>query len=231
MLRAVTLNDIPDLHMYDVFLFDLDGTLTDPAEGITNSVAYALAKYGIEVEDRSSLNTFIGPPLADSFAKYYGFGPEQAKEAIVYYREYFAPKGIFENVPYEGIEEVLRELKARGKVLAVATSKAEAFAERIMDHFGLAQYFDLVCGATMDLSRSLKGDVIAYALDRIRTEGFCTKEDPAIVMVGDREHDILGAKENGLPSIGVLYGYGSLEELKAAGADHIISSPVELLEF
>lgn len=217
--------------MYDIFLFDLDGTLTDPAEGITNSVAYALSKYGIEVEDRTTLNTFIGPPLADSFARYYGFGPEQAKEAIVYYREYFAPKGIFENVPYEGIVDVLKELKSRGKILAVATSKAELFAQRIMDHFGLAQYFDLVCGASMDLSRSLKADVIAYTLDRIRNEGLCPKADPAIVMVGDREHDVLGAKENGLPSIGVLYGYGSREELEAAGAEHIISSPQELLDF
>lgn len=201
--------------MYTVVLFDLDGTLTDPAEGITNSVAYALEKYGIKVEDKKSLNCFIGPPLNDSFMKYYGFTPEKAMEAIWVYREYFRDKGIFENEVYEGIPQLLEKIKQSGRKIVLATSKPEEFALRILEHFELIKYFDVVAGASMDEKRNKKGDVIRYAIEK---GGFSTEN---AVMIGDREHDIFGAKENGLPSIGVLYGYGSREELETAGADYI----------
>ena len=199
--------------MYQTVLFDLDGTLTDPGQGITNSVAYALKKHGIENTDRRELYCFIGPPLLDSFMKYYGFSREEAMQAIYDYREYFSDRGIFENVPYEGVYSMLQSLRDHGKKLVLATSKPEEFALRILERFELARYFDLVVGATMDEKRSKKGDVIAHALSLLQPEDL-----NSVVMVGDREHDILGAKENGLQAIGVLYGYGSREELEQAGA-------------
>ena len=210
--------------MYQTVLFDLDGTLTDPGEGITNSVAYALKKREIEVADRKNLYCFIGPPLLDSFMKYYGFSKVEAMQAIHDYREYFSDRGIFENVPYEGIHAMLQTLKAQGKKLVLATSKPEAFAVRILERFDLAPYFDIAAGATMDEKRSKKGDVIAYALTLLTED-----EKRNIVMVGDREHDILGAKENGLPAIGVLYGYGSREELEQAGPAAIAETVDELI--
>ena len=210
--------------MYNTVLFDLDGTLTDPGEGITNSVAYALRKYGIETEDKRELYKFIGPPLKDSFMKYYGFSETEALEAIDYYREYFRHKGIFENMVYEGIEDMLRRFHADGKRVVLATSKPEKFAVRILEHFELKKYFTVVAGASMDSSRSKKGDVIAYALS------MCGDIDKSTaVMVGDREHDIIGAKENGLSSMGVLYGYGNETELKNAGADYIAATPADIL--
>ncbi len=201
--------------MYNTILFDLDGTLTDPAVGITNSVAYALEKYGIKVEDRKSLYSFIGPPLNDSFVKYYAFTSEKAMEAIMVYREYFRDKGIFENEVYEGIPELLEKIKKSGRKIVLATSKPEEFAVRILEHFDLIKYFDVVAGASMDEKRNKKGDVIKYAMEK---GGFSIDD---AVMIGDREHDIYGAKENGIPSIGVLFGYGSESELKEAGADYI----------
>ena len=201
--------------MYNTVLFDLDGTLTDPGLGITNSVAYALERYGIIVEDRSSLYTFIGPPLSDSFMKYYGFSEEKAMEAIMVYREYFRDKGIFENEVYEGVRELLEKIKASGRKTVLATSKPEEFAVRILEHFDLMQYFDVVAGASMDEKRNKKGDVIKYAMEKGSFTG------DSAVMIGDREHDVFGAKENKLDSIGVLYGYGSEAELKKAGADYI----------
>ena len=201
--------------MYEVILFDLDGTLTDPGEGITNSVAYALKKYGIEVADKKSLYSFIGPPLKDSFMKYYGFSEEKSMEAIMFYREYFRETGIFENKVYDGVTELLRKIKASGRKTVLATSKPEEFALRILEHFDLMKYFDVVAGASMDEKRNKKGDVITYALEK---GGFGKS---GTVMIGDREHDIFGAKENGLDSIGVLYGYGDREELEKAGADYI----------
>lgn len=214
------------IKVYDTILFDLDGTLTDPGEGITNSVAHALKKYDIEVSDRSELYKFIGPPLKDSFMKYYSFSEEKAEQAIAYYREYFRDTGIFENKVYDGVEKMLSELYADGKRLILATSKPEIFAVRILEHFGLKKYFSVVAGASMDSSRSKKGDVIAYAIS------LCESFDKyTAVMVGDREHDIIGAKENGLKCIGVLYGYGDEAELKTAGADHIVSTPEDILKF
>ena len=210
--------------MYDYFLFDLDGTLTDPGLGITNSVAYALGKYGITVEDRRELYPFIGPPLRQSFSEFYGFDEEKTKEAVAFYREYFSEKGLFENEVYEGIPEVLSQLKQAGKKLLVATSKPEEFTNRILEHFGLAEYFDFVAGATMDETRNEKADIIAYALKQI------ADADPSkIVMIGDRKFDILGARENGIDSIGVLYGYGSRAELEEAQATYIAEKPEDLL--
>ena len=211
--------------MYDVILFDLDGTLTDPGLGITNSVAYALERYGIEVENRESLYPFIGPPLADSFMKFYGFDSEKAMDAITVYREYFRDKGIFENEVYEGVRELLENIKASGRKTVLATSKPEEFAVRILEHFNLAKYFDVVAGASMDEKRNKKGDVIKYAMEK----GAFRSENA--VMIGDREHDIFGAKENGLDSIGVLYGYGSRQELENAGADYIAESVQDILRY
>ena len=211
--------------MYDTVLFDLDGTLTDPGEGITNSVDFALSKYGIETKDKRELYKFIGPPLKDSFMKYYGFGEEKAEEAIAFYREYFRDRGIFENRVYDDVEDMLTKLYADGKTIVLATSKPEEFALRILEHFGLRKYFSVVAGASMDSSRSKKGDVIAYALS------MCENIDKnTAVMIGDREHDIIGAKENDLKSIGVLYGYGDENELKTAGANYIVSTPLDILK-
>ena len=150
--------------IYNTVLFDLDGTLTDPAIGITNSVSYALKKWNIEVSCRSELYKFIGPPLVDSFCKYYGFSKDDADLAVKYYREYFADKGLFENSVYDGVIEMLTELKKRGKRLIIATSKPELFSKRILEHFELDGYFDFLAGATMDSSRVKKADVIAYAI-------------------------------------------------------------------
>lgn len=211
--------------MYKAVLFDLDGTLTDPGEGITNSVAYALERYGITTTDKTSLYSFIGPPLNDSFMKYYGFSKEKAMEAIFVYREYFSTKGIFENEVYEGVRELLEKIKASGRKIVLATSKPEEFAIRILEHFDLMKYFDTVAGASMDEKRNKKGDVIRYALQK---SGLLPQD---VIMVGDREHDIYGAKENGIASIGVLYGYGSSSELEKAGADYIAQSVEDIYRY
>lgn len=206
------------------FLFDLDGTLTDPAIGITNSVMHALEKYNIRVKDRSELYPFIGPPLTDSFRKYFGFTEEQANQAVVYYREYFRDTGIFENRVYDGIPELLGELKKRGCKIALATSKPYEFAVRILKHFQLYDYFDFFGAATMDGRITKKADVIAVLL---RELGNADKSE--MLMIGDRDQDIAGAKANGLRSAGVLWGYGSEEELTGAGADYLAAKPEDLL--
>ncbi len=205
-------------------LFDLDGTLTDPGMGITNSVAHALAHFGITVTDRAQLYRFIGPPLMDSFMEYYGFTEEQAIEAVKVYREYFADRGWAENTVYEGIEILLAELTAAGKTLLVATSKPQIFAERILIHFGLDKYFAHICGVALQAPRGYsKADVIRVALSKAGMIDLSTA-----VMVGDRHHDIDGAKAVGLDSVGVLYGYGDREEHEKAGADAIVESVTEL---
>ena len=210
--------------MYQTFLFDLDGTLTDPGIGITNSVAYALQKFDIHIEDRTLLYPFIGPPLSESYAKYYGFSQEQSMKAIEYYREYFRPKGIYENEIYDGVREMLTMLKNAGKTIVLATSKPEEFAKEILRYFEIDKYFDFVAGASMDETRNKKVEVIAYALKNCET-----KDLSQIVMVGDREYDILGAKQMGIDSIGVLYGYGSCQELENAGATYIAESVEDII--
>ena len=209
---------------YKYCLFDLDGTLTDPAIGITNSVMHALEKYDIHVGDRSELYPFIGPPLDYSFKTFYGFTDEQAVQAIKYYREYFSVTGLFENSVYEGIPEMLEELKGKGVKIALATSKPYEFSIKILKHFDLYKYFDFFGAATMDGRISKKEDVISTLLNEM---GVQNKDE--ILMVGDRHHDIDGAKANGLKSAGVLWGYGSAEELEQAGADYVLASSSELL--
>lgn len=201
---------------YQTVLFDLDGTLTDPAVGITNSVMHALKKYGITVEDRRELYKFIGPPLHESFEKYYGFSRGEALQAVEYYREYYRDKGIYENVVYDGVEDMLKSLCESGKKIILATSKPEVFAREILRHFNLDKYFYYAAGANLDGTRTNKAEVIEYALH----EGGVADKSTA-VMVGDREHDIIGANKNGLDSIGVLFGYGTRTELEAAGAAYI----------
>lgn len=199
--------------MWKTVLFDLDGTLTDSAPGITNSAARALAYFGIE-EKPEDLLRFIGPPLNESLSEYYGFTPEQTAKTVEVFREYFVEKGWLENAPYPGIPELLRDLKAGGLQLMVATSKPEVQAVRILKHFGLVEYFTRVCGAPAgNEDGGRKADVVRRALQ--------FSELSSTVMVGDRKYDVLGAQENGIPCIGVLYGYGSREELSAAGASFI----------
>lgn len=209
--------------MYHIILFDLDGTISDPGIGITNSVAYALEKFNIKVKERSELYKFIGPPLQDSFAQFYGFNEKECENAITYYREYFKERGLYENELYDGMETLLKDIRNAGKKVILATSKPEKFAVEILKYFKIEQYFDTIAGATMDGSRSKKADVIAYALKESGIEDLSST-----VMVGDREHDILGAKEIGIASIGVLYGYGDREELQKAGAKHIVETVGEL---
>ena len=208
---------------YDFILFDLDGTLTDSAEGIVNSVVYALERKGIPYTSKQALRRFVGPPLQASFRDYCGFSEEETMDAVRIFREYFAEKGIYENEVYEGVPEMLRSLSAAGFTLAVATSKPEAFAKQILERFDLAKYFTVIAGASMDGTD--KPTVIRQALSRLNTE-----PSSRVLMVGDREHDILGAKEVGISSLGVLYGYGSEEELKKAGADHIVNIPSEIFD-
>lgn len=206
-------------------LFDLDGTLTDPAIGITNSVMHALEKYDIHVSDRSELYPFIGPPLDYSFKTFYGFSEEQAVEAIKYYREYFSVTGLYENKVYDGVPEMLEALQKKGVKIALATSKPYEFSIKILKHFDLYKYFDFFGAATMDGSISKKADVISHLLDEMGAE---SKDE--ILMVGDRYHDIEGAKANDLKSAGVLWGYGSKDELQNAGAEYILSEPLEILQ-
>ena len=212
--------------MYQNILFDLDGTLTDPGMGITNSVMYALKKFKIDVEDRTSLYRFIGPPLKGSFEEFYGFSEEQSELAVQYYREYFKKQGMLENEVYDGIPELLKQLREKNKTLIVATSKPEPFTLEIIRHFQLLDYFNFVAGATMDDTRNKKSDIIRYALESCHITDKSTA-----VMIGDRKHDIIGAKENGLDSIGVLFGYGDYEELTAAGATYIAETPMSVFQF
>ena len=213
-----------------VILFDLDGTLTDPGVGITNSVMYALEKYGIIVSDRSELYKFIGPPLMQSFENYYGFDKNEAERAVSLYRQYFRDRGIFENQVYDGIKQLLGTLKAKGKVVGLATSKPEVYAKQILEHFELDGDFDFISGSMMSGERTDKGEVIAWAVQLLGEKQKQKYTAEEMVMIGDREHDVIGARKNRITSIGVLYGYGSREELTEAGADAVVSSVGELAE-
>lgn len=208
---------------YQYCLFDLDGTLTDSEPGIVNSVIYALKKNGIEETDRIKLRKFIGPPLIESFREMYGFTKEQAKQTVQWYREYYSDQGMFENSVYEGIRQLLVQLKAEGRILIVATSKPEKFARIILEYFDLAKYFDLIAGAGMDEKRTHKDEVIAYAMERMDI-----RDKEKVIMIGDREYDVIGAKKNGVRSMGVLFGFGSRKELETAGADYIAETPEEI---
>lgn len=211
--------------MFETILFDLDGTLTDPKQGITKCVQYALAKKGIQVDDLDKLIPFIGPPLLWSFKEFYGLSEVEAKEAIEFYRERFVKLGMYENVVYPGIEDMLKMLKQQGKRLIVATSKPTVYSITILEHFRLNGYFDAIVGSNLDGTRIEKEEVIEFALSEL--EGLDLDK---LIMVGDRRHDIIGARKNGLSVIAVAYGYGSLEELKKAEPDYIVSTVKELEE-
>jgi phosphoglycolate phosphatase len=208
---------------YHSVLFDLDGTLTDPRIGITRCVQLALARCGIEVADPDTLTPYIGPPLLESFDRIHGLDRERGLVAIGHYRERFAEVGWRENELYPGIPELLAELHGCGTRVIVATSKPTVFAEQIVTHFGLAPYVDLVAGSNLDNTRVAKGEVIAHVL----AERPGIAEAP-LVMVGDREHDVIGARQNDLDAIGVAYGYGGPDELRAAGALAVAESVPDL---
>jgi phosphoglycolate phosphatase len=196
---------------YSTILFDLDGTLSDPKLGITKSVQYALSKYNIIEADLDKLEPFIGPPLANSFVEIYSFSKYEAKKAVEYYREYFIDQGMYDN-------ELLENLINQQRILMVATSKPTIFAEKILSYFNIDHYFDFVCGSNLDGTMSDKTEIIKYILDKKNIEKSST------VMIGDRKHDIIGAHNNGIDSIGVAYGYGSEEELRNIKPTHYIKT-------
>lgn len=209
---------------YDWLLFDLDGTLTDPFEGITRSVEYALNAFGIEVEDRRVLAPFIGPPLVESLTERYGFTMENAVAAVAKYREYFAVKGLYENELFEGIPELLSDCRKAGYKISMATSKPTHYARIIAEHFDIARYFDAIHGSSLDGTRITKSSVVAEVVAEEHL-------DPTrALMIGDRRHDVEGAGEHGIRTVGVLYGYGSREEHEAAGAAYIVNDLDELRE-
>ena len=207
--------------MNKTILFDLDGTLTDSGEGIINCAILALEHFGLPIPSREEMRVFVGPPLHESFINH-GVPADQADEAIRIYRSRYIPIGKFENTPYPGIRELLEALKAAGHKLFVATSKPEKMSIEILEHFDLAKYFDQICGATMDTSRSSKEAVIEYLLHR-------NGRADNMIMVGDTKFDVLGAKLHGIPTIGVSWGYGKVEDLRDAGAVAIANTAEELL--
>ncbi|HDR8184369.1 TPA: HAD family hydrolase [Bacillus thuringiensis] len=212
--------------MYTTFLFDLDGTLTDPKEGIVHSVLYALKKVGIEELHISELDSFIGPPIQQSFIERYNMSEGEVERAVFYFREYLKQNGLFENNVYEGIPDLLQHLKSSDNRLFVATSKPTVFAKQVLDHFQLTDYFEDIVGSNLDGTRIKKEEIIAHIL---QTNEELNKEE--IVMIGDRKHDIIGANHNGIASIGVIYGYGSGIELTEVGATHIVNDVKELHYF
>ncbi len=208
-----------NLKSIEYILFDLDGTITDSSPGISNSCRYALRKFGIEPPPTEDFHRFIGPPLAESFSKYYGMSDEEADITVTYYREYYKERGIKEISLYDGVKEMLRDLHAAGKKLILATSKPEVFAKMILADLGIDRYFFFAAGALFTRERNEKDEVIAYA---VQTLGIDTSK---CIMVGDRENDVIGAKKNNMYSCGVLYGFGSYEEL--SDADLTVSTAAE----
>ncbi len=214
--------------MNQYLLFDLDGTLTDPKLGITTCVQYALHAFGIDEPDLDKLEPFIGPPLKDSFMEFYGMEEAQAERAIEKYRERFRDTGMFENEVYPGIRRMLKRCKRHGAVLAVASSKPEIFVKKILEHFHLIQYFDVIVGSELDGRRTDKEEVVKEALHQLFPNNDIDYDNT--VMIGDRKFDIIGARDNKVVSVGVSYGYGSMEELQKAGADYIARTVEELEE-
>lgn len=207
---------------WNTILFDLDGTVTDPKEGITRAAAYALRCAGRGEVDPDSLTDFIGPPLHLIFPKHSGLNEEETDQAIRDFRIYYTERGWKENIPYVGMAELLETLSKKGKKLIIATSKPEDTARKILDYFDLSRYFALICGARAgDKASSDKASVIQNALSRAGETG-------NVLMVGDRSYDVVGAHALSLQAVGVLYGYGSREELTAAGADYLAANLEEL---
>ena len=205
-------------------LFDLDGTITDSGSGIINSVKYALKKAGRKIPPEDELRKFIGPPLQEQFMKCCGIEEKEAAEMVALYREYYQEEGIFDNRVYDGVMEMLKTLKEAGLKIVMATSKPEKFAKMIAEHFGFAKYFDLIGGACMDGARTKKQEVIQYVLEQCKE-----KDREKIRMVVYRCYYIEGANREGTRAIGVLYGYGSKEELEEAGADGLAETPEEVV--
>ena len=205
---------------FDTLLFDLDGTLTDSTEGILKCLINAVEKMGFEVPEDT--NKFLGPPIRQSFAEFIGMNEEQIDEAVRIFRERYSTVGLFENRVYEGISEMLERLKNGGKRLMVATSKPEVYAVRILERFGIAPYFEIVGGAELDGSRDYKHEVIEYVLAKANIT-----DRSRVLMIGDRRQHVLGAHKTGLKCMGILWGYGSIEELNGAGADFIAETPVK----
>lgn len=215
--------------MYQYLLFDLDGTLTDSAEGIIKCVQYAAEKMGAELKKAEELRGFVGPPLSESFQNVYGFSEADTQQAIAYYRERFKPIGMFENAVYPGIPEMLKAMKENGKINLIASSKPQEFVETILEHFDIAKYFDIIVGASMDESRNTKEAVIEEALLQLKsTDRYGQYGDDKCVMIGDRKYDIHGARYFGLRNIGVSYGFAPVGELEEAGADVIVDTVEEL---
>lgn len=210
---------------YRTAIFDLDGTITDSAPGIIASVKYALQKKNFSVPSDEKLRSFVGPPLHKQFQKFCGLSDEESKKMVSFYREYYSKKGIFENSVYPDIPKILEKLVSEKIRLLIATSKPETYARIIAEHFGFSKYFDFIGGACMDGKRTDKHEVIEYVLETCRIH-----DRKTTVMIGDRRHDILGASRSGIQSIGVLYGYGSKEELQEAGATYIAEMPEDLLD-
>lgn len=215
--------------MKKYLLFDLDGTLTDPKTGICTCVQYALASFGIQEPDLDKLEPFIGPPLKESFMEFYQMSEEQAEGAVEKYRERFQDKGIFENKVYKGIPRMLRTLRSKGMVLAVASSKPTVFVRRILEHFHMAGYFHVVVGSELDGTRVNKDQVVREALRQLFQGGRVDIDQ--VYMIGDRRFDVEGAHAVGAESVGVTYGYGGMEELKEARSDYIVRSVEELRSF
>ena len=208
--------------MAKTILFDLDGPLTDSGEGIINCAVMTLEHYGCPIPDREELRSFVGPPLHETFIKY-GIPADQTDEAIKIYRSRYVPIGAYENTPYPGIQDLLKKLKLQGHTLYVATSKPEAMSVKILEHFSMAHYFDRICGASLDTSRSTKEDVIAYLLE-------LSGRDENIIMVGDTKFDVIGAKAHGIPTVGVSWGYGTVEDMENAGVFAIAYTMDELYQ-
>lgn len=205
-------------------LFDLDGTLTDPLEGITRSIQHALASLGGAPRTQAELATYIGPPLRGTFAFLLETeDPLVVERAMHAYRERFAVLGLFENQVYPGVSEMLAALRALGYTLYIATSKPRIYAEKILEHFSLAQHFTRIYGSELDGRYDKKAELIEYLLQHERLLPVSS------VMVGDRSHDIVAAKQHGIRSIGVTYGYGTHEELMEAGADYLCGTPTEIV--
>lgn len=215
--------------MKNYLLFDLDGTLTDPKEGITKCVQYALHSFGIEEPDLDKLEPFIGPPLKESFMEFYQMSEEQAAQAVEKYRERFHDTGIFENKLYDGIPEMLRTLQSKGLHLAVASSKPTVYVERILEHFHIDKYFQVVVGSELDGRRVNKDEVVQEALKRLFGDEPVAKEK--VYMIGDRKFDVQGAKALHIDSVGVTFGYGGMDELREAKADYIVRTVDELQKF
>ena len=213
--------------MYKVILFDLDGTLTDSGEGITKSVQYALEKIEKPEPDLEKLRIFVGPPLMEQFQKYAGIDEETARRAVEIYRERYAPIGIYENELYPGIPEMLEGLKARGYKLGIASSKPENFVKIVADHFQISSYFDEIVGSEPDGTRTDKAQVVEEALRRM---GFLNRKEQ-VILVGDKEHDVYGARKAGIECVAVSYGYSMKGELENAGPLKIVDSAEEILDF